>query len=325
MLRVLRLRIALICWAVLFAAVIALAHVENGIVYYTDINGSGVTRVSSEIAGNMTGPIWSPNGSQLLYLATGEVHQGHDYGDVLVRIVRLTDMTARQLELPPELRGARAPAWCPDGTRIAFVGTAASALQTGQNDIYLMDLSDGKTTNFTNGSVPFIGMPVWSPDGDRIAFTAGVDPWSLHIIGVDGESAAARVFSLDAFLFNLSWSPDGTRFAAQCKLGGKNHEICVLNVDDSGMFNVSNHPSFDGDPAWSPDGKEIAFVSDRDGDLEIYRMGADGSTVTRVTDSIGADVEPAWSPDGGKICFLSDRQVPAWEAIVRWVQWRWRE
>lgn len=57
---VMRLRHGIVCCAVLFAAMIALAHVENGIVYYTDINGSEVTRVSSEIAGNMTVPLGAP-------------------------------------------------------------------------------------------------------------------------------------------------------------------------------------------------------------------------------------------------------------------------
>ena len=60
-------------------------------------------------------------------------------------------------------------------------------------------------------------------------------------------------------------------------------------------------------PAWSPDGSRIAFVSDRDGDDEIYVMNADGSGQIRLTTSAGLDLWPAWSPDGSQIAFDSHR------------------
>ena len=56
------------------------------------------------------------------------------------------------------------------------------------------------------------------------------------------------------------------------------------------------------DPGW-----EIAFVSERDGNREIYVMSADGSAVRRLTDHPAADVYPAWSPDGARIAFVSER------------------
>jgi len=62
------------------------------------------------------------------------------------------------------------------------------------------------------------------------------------------------------------------------------------------------------DPAWSPDGSKIAFMSDRDGgDIEIYVMNADGSHQTRLTNSPGRDAHPSWSPDGKNIYFQSPR------------------
>jgi TolB protein len=60
-------------------------------------------------------------------------------------------------------------------------------------------------------------------------------------------------------------------------------------------------------PAWSPDGSRIAFVSNRDGDVEIYVMKADGSDQIRLTDSPDFDGDPAWSPDGERIAFTSLR------------------
>ena len=61
------------------------------------------------------------------------------------------------------------------------------------------------------------------------------------------------------------------------------------------------------DPTWSPDGKRIAFSSNRDGNLEIYVMNADGSQQTRLTNNSSFDDYPAWSPDGKRIAFTSYR------------------
>lgn len=299
------LRHAILISAVLCAAMTAWAHVEGGKVYCMDKDGSDVVRVSSG-TGNVTGPTWNPDGSQILYVATGAGHGMHDYGDSRFHIVALPGLETRHIELPPGVLGVRSPAWKPDGTQVVFVGRSATSPDIGHNDLYLTNLADGTTANLTSGAVPLIGMPVWSPEGDRIAITTGIgEEWNLLVLEADGRSAPDTVMSRKNAFLNLSWSPDGTRFALQC-LVEDNFEICVLNADGSGLVNVSDHPSFDADPAWSPDGTEIVFVSDRDGDLEIYCMAADGSSVIQLTANEGRDMEPAWSSDG-KICFVSDR------------------
>ncbi|PWU23208.1 MAG: hypothetical protein C5B48_09020 [Candidatus Rokuibacteriota bacterium] len=75
--------------------------------------------------------------------------------------------------------------------------------------------------------------------------------------------------------------------------------IYVMNSDGSDQTLLGDGR----DPAWSPDGQKIAFVSDRDGNAEIYVMNADGTGVTRLTDDPGSEREPAWSPDGQKLVF----------------------
>jgi TolB protein len=84
---------------------------------------------------------------------------------------------------------------------------------------------------------------------------------------------------------------------------GGDFEIFVMNPDGTGITNISTSLGNDRDPAWSPDGRHIAFASERDGNFEIYIMNADGSNQTRLTTSPEKDLDPAWSPDGKKIAF----------------------
>jgi len=86
-----------------------------------------------------------------------------------------------------------------------------------------------------------------------------------------------------------------------------NVEIYIMNIDGSGVTNLTNHAAEDSDPAWSPDGTQIAFESDREGNFDILVMNADGSDWVNLTNDISMDVSAAWSPDGTQIAFASDR------------------
>ena len=93
-----------------------------------------------------------------------------------------------------------------------------------------------------------------------------------------------------------------------------------MAADGSNPRNLTNHEGDDFGPAWLPDGRYIAFDSDRDGDREIYLMAADGSNVRRLTDREGMDGLPTWSPDGRYIAFQSDRGGGSQEICVMEVE-----
>ena len=73
-----------------------------------------------------------------------------------------------------------------------------------------------------------------------------------------------------------------------------------MNVDGTNIVNLTNSPGYDYSPNWSPDGQQVAFVSERDGNSEIYVMNADGSNQRRLTNNTSADWlgSSAWSPEG---------------------------
>ena len=85
-------------------------------------------------------------------------------------------------------------------------------------------------------------------------------------------------------------------------------DVWTIDADGTDLTRLTHSPWPEFDPAWSPDGSQIVFTSQRDnGDREIYVMNADGSGQTRLTTSPGFDENPSWSPDGERIAFDSMR------------------
>jgi Tol biopolymer transport system component len=110
-----------------------------------------------------------------------------------------------------------------------------------------------------------------------------------------------------AHLGNPSIDPRGGRviFSLPRTVG---QQIVAVNLQGQDRRDLTPHT--DGIDDWatfSPDGRQIAFASSRDGDFEIYVMDADGGHVRRLTESPGVDMRPAWSPDGTRLAFTSTR------------------
>jgi Tol biopolymer transport system component len=160
------------------------------------------------------------------------------------------------------------------------------------------------------------GYPTWSPDGKQIAYYSYLAPkeWVLKVMDADGGHP--RQLTDNGICDGAPyWSPDGTRIAytsdADCT--AEHREIYVMaapgeaDVDGSDQTNLTQNEADDMGSSWSPDSRQIAFSSNRDGDYEIYLMAADGGDVRQLTDHDAQDMMPAWSPDGTQIAFVSDR------------------
>lgn len=85
------------------------------------------------------------------------------------------------------------------------------------------------------------------------------------------------------------------------------HTQIQLAESEAQLTQLTFGNSNNSEPAWSPDGKRIVFVSDRDGNAELYLMDADGRNQTRITNDAKTDYMPSWSPNGDRIAFVSDR------------------
>jgi Tol biopolymer transport system component len=199
------------------------------------------------------------------------------------------------------------PSASADGRTIVF-----NRWDAGTPDVYSMN-ADG--TGIVRLTTSELGdrFPAISPDGKRVAFVR-VNPVSLQVDLYVMRANGTDIVQLtnDAAQESTpTFSPNGQQIAFE-RFENGDREIYRIDVNGSGLVNLTNNPPTDDEhPAWSPDGKLIAFGSERDGqdfagEPDIYTMKPDGSNVVRRTAILpGGAANPAWSPDSKKLVFFN--------------------
>jgi tetratricopeptide (TPR) repeat protein len=196
---------------------------------------------------------------------------------------------------------ASQPAFSPDGQKIVF-----RSWQRDRLGLQAVSAEGGEMADVIIGSQIEDSAPSWSRDGAKIAFAsnkAGDRNWRIYVswlVGT-GEPVELRLGE------SPDWSPGGDKIVYRgCDERGGNCGIYIMDENGANPTRLTTDAS-DNAPAWSPDGSQVAFMSPRDGNWEIYVVDLANPRPRRLTTNPANDGLPAWSPDGQRIAFLSDR------------------
>jgi Tol biopolymer transport system component len=105
------------------------------------------------------------------------------------------------------------------------------------------------------------------------------------------------------------WSANGSKIAWAARRADYYSRIYTMTASGGNQTQLTNTPNAnDYEPAWSPSGTQLTFVSDRNHGIQLWHMNADGSGQTQITDTVGSyNLDPVWSPDGSRVAFTSSR------------------
>jgi eukaryotic-like serine/threonine-protein kinase len=206
------------------------------------------------------------------------------------------------------------PYFSPDGKQIVYVWSG----ENGENaDLYLQPLPEGAPRRITTDPADDLS-PVWSPDGARIAWLrAGRSETAIYVTrvsgGIHGKIADVYPIRLEALGRHLDWSRDGEYLAASDKSRAEEpFHIVLVRSADGRKTPVTAPPAKsigDMSPAFSPDGKSIAFLRALStGVTEVFVAPVHGGEARRITNDNRNAQSVAWTFDGRWLVFASDRR-----------------
>jgi dipeptidyl aminopeptidase/acylaminoacyl peptidase len=265
-------------------------------------------------------PQISPDGKLAAYVLT-KVDRAQNRRNTSIWMVA-TDGSRAPWQFTTSPQSSSSPRWSPDGKSLAFLssrpestpaaapaaGTASSGTaEPPRAQVYVLSMNGGEARRITNLKNGVSGFR-WSPDGTRFVAVSRIGPGDGK--GENKDRSDVRHYKNSSYKFNdTGWFDD------------RRTHLWVVDAKSGEAKQITEGDDWnDSDPQWSPDGRRLAFVSNRSGkeyeenrNTDVWMVSAAGGKLIKISDHDEADNQPRWSPDGEWIAFtgeLHDRDHP---------------
>lgn len=287
-------------------------------------------------------PAWSPGGKRIAYWFYTAAFGRRD-------IATIPANGGDPVVIPNDLAVSNwNPVWSPDGKYLYFVSSRGGSVNFWR--VRIDESTDAVLSEAESSLTPskFSRHLNFSRDGQRMIYVQTNN--QANIQGVEFDSKAEKIvgepFSItkgDREITRAELSPDGTRFVMRI-IRRTQDDIVTVGRDGQDWRDVTSDAPFDRYPRWSPDGKQIAFSSDRNSGAEIWISNTDGTNLHQITFSADPNTGfsfPVWSPDGQRLSFVARnsqtfiadlsksgseqtlQQLPAAENQTGFIAWDW--
>jgi TolB protein len=250
-------------------------------IYVSDYDGANQRRITTTRQLNLN-PSWSPDGRALAYSS---------YRNITPQIF-ISLIYQGVLENPtkgPTVSNMM-PVFSPDGSKIAFVTN-----RDGNTEIYVMNRDGSGVRRLTNHPA-YEATPTWSPNGQQIAFTSDrTGKAQVYIMNAADGSNVRRLTVSESEADRATWSPAPfNEIAYSGRTSSNGFDIKIHNLATGVVTPITFGEGSNESPAYSPNGKHLAFTSTRAGGRQVYTIGRDGKGLKQITRS-GNNQTPAWS------------------------------